>query len=247
MCLAQTGRPHEALTIFQEALGICRAIRDVRAEATTLSNLAHVFLQLGYHHDAHDHLKESWDIYRTLPGRRNKAILMNNFGDVDRYRLRLDSALKAYRAALAEFQASHDRFNESNALNNIGLTLSDMDNGNEAIAHHRLAMSVAEEIGSTGEKIRALLGMAKADVGMGRYSRATGNYDEGVRLARHISDPYLEAQALSGLAQVAALTEGREPARIYWRQAYDLFAQMGFIADAEAVRLQLEIIDLDGS
>jgi DNA-binding SARP family transcriptional activator/Tfp pilus assembly protein PilF len=247
MCLAQTGRHHEALETFQRALDICQAIGDVRAEATTLSNFAHTFLALGYHHDAHDCLRKSWEIYRSLPGRRNKAILMNNFGDVARYRFQLNSALKSYREALSEFSASHDRFNESNALNNIGLTLSDMEKYNEALIHHKMAMSIAEEIESTGEKIRARLGIAKTDFGMGRYSRATENYEDGRRLARHISDPYLEAQALNGLAQVTNLTKGHEAARIFWRQAYDLFNHMGVVAEAEAVRLRLEIIDLADS
>lgn len=119
-------------------------------------------MELGYHHDAYDCLQKSWDIYRTLPGRRNKAILMNNFGDVARYRFQLNAALRSYREALSEFSASHDRFNESNALNNIGLTLSDMEKYNEALIHHKMAMSIAEEIESTGEKIRAQLGIALA-------------------------------------------------------------------------------------
>lgn len=244
MCLAQTGRHHEALEVFQSALEISQAIGDVRGEATTWSNFAHAYLQLGYHNDAHHCLRKSWEIYQTLPGRRNRAILELNFGDVARYRFRLDSALKHYRKALSEFSASGDRINESNALNCIGLTLSDMEKYNEALIHHRMAFSIAEEIESAGEQIRARLGIARTDLGMGRYARAAENYEEGRRLARQVSDPSLEAQALTGLAQVANLTEGHEAARIHWRQAYDLFDQMGNDAEAEAVRLRLEIIDL---
>jgi len=221
LCLAQTGRRHEALGVFQDALDICRAIGDVRAEATTWSNFAHTFLELGYHHDAYDCLQKSWDTYRTLPGRRNKAILMNNFGDVARYRFQLNAALRSYREALSEFSASYDRFNESNALNNIGLTLSDMEKYNEALIHHKMAMSIAEEIESTGEKIRAQLGIAKTDFGMGRYSRAAENLEDGRRLARHISDPCgppptgdnrpgrLLARPLPRLASMGRLRHGR--------------------------------------
>jgi DNA-binding SARP family transcriptional activator/tetratricopeptide (TPR) repeat protein len=247
MVLVQTGRHREALRSFHDALDLNQMIGDARGEATTLSNLANTHLQLGYHRDAYELFQKSHDIYRTLTGRRNQAILKNNFGDVARYRGRLDSALGSYREALSEFSATGDRINESNALNNIGITLSHMEKYNEALIHYKMAMSIAEEIGNTGEKIRAQLGIADTDVGMGRYPAAAENYQTACRLARNINDPYLEAQALTGIAQVTNLTKGHDAARIYWRQAYDLFSQMGIVPEIEAVRIRLGMIDLADS
>lgn len=244
MMLAQTGRHQDALRSFHQALDICHAIGDARSEATTLSNLAHTYLLLGYHRDAYELYHKSREIYRTLPGRRNNAILQNNIGDVARYRGRYEVAIKHYAEALAEFSTTGDRINESNTLNNIGLALSGMEQWEEARNRHRSAMAIAKSINSTGEKIRAVLGLADVDAGTGRYPAAADGYRAARRLARQVDDPHLEAQAVSGIAHVTNLTKGHDAARIYWRQAFDLFSQLNIVPEIEAVRLRLEIVDL---
>ncbi|MGI5224732.1 tetratricopeptide repeat protein [Actinoallomurus sp. CA-142502] len=247
MMLAQIGRHQEALRSFHDALDGFHAIGDIRGEATTLSNLAHTHLLLGYHRDAYELYQKSRDIYRTLTGRRNKAILNNNLGDVARYRGRHDTALKYYGEALAEFSAMGDRINESNVLNNMGLALTGMEQYNEALIRHRSAMAVAKTINNTSEKIRGMLGIADVRVGMGQYPAAAENYRAARRDARQISDPYLEAQALSGIGHVTNLTKGHDAARIYWRQAYDLFLQLNIVPEIEAVKVRLDLIDLADS
>jgi DNA-binding SARP family transcriptional activator/Tfp pilus assembly protein PilF len=244
MMLAQTGRLQEALHSFEDALEIYESIGDKRGVATTLSNLANTYLQLGSHQDAYKYFRRSQDIYHTLPGRRNQAILKNNLGDVERYRGNLNSALKYYREALAEYGATGDRINESNALNNVGITFYRMDRYNEALIHHKRALSIADQIGNTSEKIRAHLGIADIEVSMGRYPAAAEKCETALRLGRTIGDPQLEAQALTSIAHVTTLTRGHDAARIYWRQAYNLFYQMGITPEIEAARLHLQPSDL---
>jgi DNA-binding SARP family transcriptional activator/tetratricopeptide (TPR) repeat protein len=244
MMLAQTGRLREALRSFQNALEIHESIDDKRGVANTLCNLANIYLKLGDHRDAYKFVRRSQDIYRTLPGRRNQAILKNNLGDVERYRGNLDSALKFYREALAENVATGDRINEANTLNNVGVTFYRMDRYNEALIHHKRALSIAEHTGSTSEKIRAYLGMADIDVGMGRYPAAAERCETALRLSRTIGDPELEAQALTSLTHVTTFTKGRDAARIYWRQAHDLFTQMGITPEIEAARTHLHPDDI---
>lgn len=244
MMLAEVGRHQEALSSFHDALVSFQSIGDARGEATTLNNLAHTQLLLGYHRDAYELYQRSRAIYQTLTGRRNRAILNNNLGDVARYRRRYDTALMRYGEALAEFSATGDRINESNVLNNMGLALSGMEKFKEALARHRSAMAVAKTFNNTSEKIRAILGIADVHVGLGRFPAAAENYRTARRMARHIGDPYLEAQALSGIAHVTNLTKGHSAARIYWRQAYDIFLQLNIIPEVEAVRIRLDLIDL---
>jgi DNA-binding SARP family transcriptional activator/tetratricopeptide (TPR) repeat protein len=244
MMLAQTGRLQEALRNFENALEIYESIGDKRGVATAMSNLANTYLQLGSHRDAYKFFRRSQDIYRALPGRRNQAILKNNLGDVERYRGKLNSALKYYREALAEYVATGDRINESNTLNNVGITFYRMDRFNEALIHHKRALSIADQIDNTSEKVRAHLGIADIDVSMGRYPVAAERCETALRLGRSIGDPQLEAQVLTSIAHVTTLTRGRDAARIYWRQAYDLFNQMGIIPEIEAARIHLQLSDL---
>jgi len=245
IALAEIGRHQDALRRFHDALDGFHTIGDIRGEATTLSNLAHTHLLLGYHRDAYELYQKSRDIYRGLTGRRNKAILNNNLGDVERYRGHNDVALRYYGEALAEFSATGDRINESNTLNNMGLALAAMEQYNDALVRHHSAMVVAKTINNASEKVRAMLGIADIRVGTGQYPLAVDNYRAARRLARQISDPYLEAQALSGLAHVTSLTKGHGVARIYWRQAYDMFSELNIVPEIEAIRVRLELIDLD--
>ncbi|WP_308206204.1 AfsR/SARP family transcriptional regulator [Actinoallomurus spadix] len=244
MMQAQVGRHQEALCSFRDALESFQSIGDIRGEATTLSNLAHTHLLLGYHRDAYELFQRSRAIYRTLTGRRNKAILNNNLGDVARYRGRHETALKYYNEALAEFSATGDRINESNVLNNMGLALTGMEQYDEALTRHRSAVAVARTINNTSEKIRGMLGIADVRVCMGQYPIAVRDYRAARRLAQQIGDPHLEAQSLSGLAHVTSLTKGHDAARIYWRQAYDLFLQLNIVPEIEAVKVRLDLIDL---
>lgn len=247
MMAAEVGRYHEALSSFDDALIAFRAIGDMRGEAMTLNNLADTHLRRGYHRDAHELYQESRAIYQTLTAQRHQAIVNNNLGDVARYRHRYETALKHYGEALAEFSATGDLINKSNVLNNMGLALSGMEKFREALTRHRSAMAVAKTFNNTSEKIRAILGIADVHVGLGNFSPAAENYRTARRMARAIGDLYLEAQALNGIAHVTNLTKGHGAARIYWRQAYDLFSQLNIVPEIEAVRIRLDLLDLADS
>lgn len=247
MMVAEVGRYEEALSSFDDALAAFRSIGDQRGEAMTLNNLADTHLRRGYHRDAHALYQESRAIYQTLTARRHQAIVNNNLGEVARYRRRFDTALKHYGEALAEFSETGDLINKSNVLNNMGLALSGMEKFKEALARHRAAMAVAKTFNNTSEKIRAILGIADVHVGVGNFSAAAANYRTARKMARTIGDLHLEAKALSGTAHVTNLTKGHGAARIYWRQAYDLFSQLNIIPEIEAVRIRLDLLDLADS
>jgi tetratricopeptide (TPR) repeat protein len=132
-----------------------------------------------------------------------------------------------------------DRLNESNVLNNIGTTLCRMDQCDESLIHHQKALSVADEIDNVYERTRAILGIGDANATAGRYTASLDNYRICQRMSRQIGDPYLEARALSGVASATQHTKGQDAARIYWRQAYDLYNQIG-VPEAEFARIRLE-------
>jgi hypothetical protein len=63
-------------------------------------------------------------------------------------------------------------------------------------------------------------------------------YKEAHRLSTEIEAPYINGRALFGLAETLLITEGVGPAKIYWRQAHDIFAQLG-VREAATVELRL--------
>lgn len=243
MGLLHTGRYHEAIRNFEHALKMCIALNDQRGQAVTMNNIGDAKLRLGYYREAEELYKKSQRIYDSIPGRRNAAILLINFGNVARYRRDNRTALNLYRRALAEFSQTGDRINESNVLNNIGYALTDDERFNESLGHHGRALAIADQIGSTFEKTRAILGTADAEAGGGRYASALHHYWTARGLAREMDDPYLEAQALSGIAKATQAIDGGDAARIYWRQAHDLFRQLGDLPELWWVRVRLQVLD----
>jgi DNA-binding SARP family transcriptional activator/tetratricopeptide (TPR) repeat protein len=243
MGLLHTGRYLKAIRTFERALEMHVSLDDRRGQAVMMNNIGDAKLRLGYYREAEDLYRKSQEVYDSITGRRNSAILLINLGNVARYRGEVRPALDLYRKALADFSQTGDRVNESNVLNNIGYALTDDERFNESLGHHRRALSIADEIGSTFERTRAIIGTADAEVGAGRYAPALRDYWAARGLARDIGDPYLEAQALSGIARATQHTHGGDAARIYWRQAHDLFSQLGDLPELSWVRVRLQALD----
>lgn len=104
----------------------------------------------------------------------------------------------------------------------------------------RLAAAVlAEEIGERYEQLVALRGIADARRGTQGNADALRRYQNVLRIAREIGDPYQEAKILDGMGHAVLRLQGREAARIYWRQALDIFQRLE-VPEAETVRLRLE-------
>jgi tetratricopeptide (TPR) repeat protein len=182
-------------------------------------------------------------IYQSISGRRNIAILLINVGNVALYRGKPGYALDLYRTALRDFSVTGDRINESNVLNSIGCALSDSERYDEALSHHRRALAIAEEIDNRYEKTRATLGVANVDAGLGRFSSALRNYRKSCGIAGDIGDPYLEALALSGIASATNHSDGTAAARIYWRQARDIFQRLGTVSDLASVEIRHQALE----
>jgi hypothetical protein len=84
--------------------------------------------------------------------------------------------------------------------------------------------------------------MAEAHFGSGRLDIALESYERAARLAGEIESLDLKAKALSGIAKIILRTHGADAARIYWREAHDIFEQLG---DPEAAIIEIRLEALD--
>ena len=104
--------------------------------------------------------------------------------------------------------------------------------------HHQKSAELAEAIGDRSQLAAALCGAGDAHRGLGSYRAATESYEQAHRLAGEIEAPYLNAKALYGLAETLHITQGATAAKIYWREALDIFRQLG-VPQAALVELRL--------
>jgi hypothetical protein len=75
-----------------------------------------------------------------------------------------------------------------------------------------------------------------------QYGEAFEHYGAALQLAREIGDLYEEGKIQEGIAESTLRTQSPAAARIVFRQALDIFEQLG-VPEAEAVRIRIETID----
>jgi DNA-binding SARP family transcriptional activator/Tfp pilus assembly protein PilF len=236
--LGSLGRYAQETDHLNQALDLYRQVGDSRGEAITLNNLGAVQDDQGYHRDAMESYQKSLAIFRQISGRQNIALLDHNMGRVHEYKGSYDDAIAVYRKVLATYRAIGDLQHQAMALCDIGSAFRSKDCYSEALAHHQQAAALADDIGDLCLHVTAVCGIADAYRGSGSYAAALEQYARVQKLAGEIESPYLKAKALYGMAEAVLNTRGFEAARIYWREALDIFEQLG-VPEAATVELRL--------
>jgi DNA-binding SARP family transcriptional activator/tetratricopeptide (TPR) repeat protein len=236
------GRQAEQMSYLAEALDIYHRSGDLRGQAKTLNNIGSVQFGQGYHRDAMRSYQASLDIFRKIGGKQNIALLKHNMGRVYQYKGDCRAAIVIYREVLATYRSIGDLQHQAHALTDIGSVYQWMDRFDEAITHHEKAAELSEITGDRYVYVKALCGIAEAHFGAGRHGVALENYERAIRLSGEIDSLYLKAKALTGIAEITLRTRGPEAARICWREAYDIFAQLG-VPEAAIMEIRLQTLD----
>ena len=246
IALGCLGRLQEELNYVGRALDIYRQNGDLRGQAIAHNNIGTVQALQGYHRDAMSNYQASHDIFRQIGGRQNLAIADHNMARVHQYKGKYGAAIATYREVLATYRSIGDLQHQAYALADIGSVYLCTERFDEALAHYEKAAAAAEKAGDRYEYVEALCGTAEAHSGSARRHVALQNYERAAGLAGEIESLYLRAKALNGIAEIVLHTRGPEAARIYWREAHDIFAQLG-MPEAATVEIRLQALDAPAS
>jgi DNA-binding SARP family transcriptional activator/tetratricopeptide (TPR) repeat protein len=240
------GRPEEEMAYLTRALDIFRENGDPRGQALALNNMGTVQQIQGYHRDAMRSYQASLDIFREIGGRLNLAIADHNIGRHYLYMWNYTAAIAICRKVLATYRRLGDPQHEAYALADIGSAYRSIGNLDEALAHYEMAAVMAEQAGDRFQYAEALCGIAQAHVGYGHLDLARQGFEQAAKLAGEIESLYLKAKALNGIAETVLHTRGPQTARIYWREAQDIYAQLG-VPEAKFVEIRLSMLDSPAS
>ena len=233
------GRHAEATAHLENALSLYRDVGDRRGEAKALNNLGRIHLYSGDPENALDAYQRSLDIFQEMGGAQNEAILYHNIGTVYHDKGSFEEGLASCRRALIIYRSLGDLPDEADVLNDIGAIYQDAGCYDEALVHHEKARLIAVEIGNLSQQMIALHNVADTYRSSGQYTEAFEHYGTALQLAREIGDPYEEGKIQEGIAESTLSTQGPAAARIVFRQALDIFEQLG-VPEAEAVRIRIE-------
>jgi tetratricopeptide (TPR) repeat protein len=236
------GRHAQATAHLQSALMIYREVGDRRGEAKTLNNLGRTHQHSGRHAEALGAYTESLEIFRQIGGAQNEAILQHNIGNVHHSNGSFEEGLTACRRALAIYRSIGDLPDEADVLNDIGAIYKSAACYDEALVHHEKARLIAEEIGNLSQQVVAHRHIADVHRCSGQHDEAFDHYHTALGLAREIGDPYEEGKILEGIAESTLSTQRPAAARIVFRQALDIFEQLG-VPEAESARIRMETIN----
>jgi DNA-binding SARP family transcriptional activator len=236
------GRYADAAGHLRRALSLYRDVGDRRGEAKSLNNLGKMQLYSGRHRDALENFQRSLCIFTELGATQSQANLCHNIGSVYRYKGSYEQGLAAYGKALGLYHEIGDLPDEADVLNDIGAIYQSAECYTEALLHYERARVIAEDIGNLSVRVIALRGIADVWRRSGRYREALDHYRTALASARDIGDLYEEAKLLEGIAETTLSTQGPHAARIVFRQALDIFEQLG-VPEAESARIRIETTD----
>jgi DNA-binding SARP family transcriptional activator len=237
--LNMLGRHTEEMAQLADALGVFRRLGDLRGQAIALNSTGLVQLGRGFHRDAADNFQEAHRIYRAIGGRQAMALLDRNMAEVFHYRGRFAEALVMFRRAEAEFRLIGDLRSQVYVLIGIGSVYLDRNQHEDAGAQFESALAAARKIGDLYACGLALCGVADSRRTAGALQEATTRYEQVLGIAGEIESPLLRARALEGRAETVLRTHGAEAARMYWREALDIYTELGAYQSG-LVALQLE-------
>jgi tetratricopeptide (TPR) repeat protein/DNA-binding SARP family transcriptional activator len=235
------GRLEESMGYFRNALILFKRTGNERGRAKAINSIAEIKLHQGYHREAIDNYQEALVIYRELGSRQEQATVKQNIGSVYLYKGNLEDALNEFRSALTIFRDSRDLPRQACALCDIGDAYLSMERYSESLIHYQNAAAIAEQVGDHYVKAIALRGIANAYRGSDCRDRAMTYYNDALKLAYEIEDPYQQAKILDGIAETMFRAGELSTARIYLRQAHDLYQRTGSV-EAQTAEIRLQIL-----
>jgi CHAT domain-containing protein/tetratricopeptide (TPR) repeat protein len=191
--------PLKALSYYQRALTLARAIKDQSREAGTLANIAGVYNSFNQHEKALEVIHEAVAIYRDDEDPSGESRALANMGIIYDRMGRHREAFESLNRALALQRANENREGQAHTLLGLGdayRNTGDPAKSLEAYTESLVLMTAVEDrIGET--KVCSKLGLAYYD--QGNYQKASEYYLRNLPLTRAAGDRREEAVLLSGL------------------------------------------------
>jgi tetratricopeptide (TPR) repeat protein len=216
---SDTGRPQEALQLYEEALPIMREVGDRTGEATTLNNMASVYSDIGQRPKALQLYEEALPISREIGDRACEAATLNNMAGVYRRTGQPQKALPFYEEVLSISREAGDRVREAATLNNMASVYSDMGQLPKALQLHEEALPIRREIGDRTGEAATLNNMASVYSDTGQSLKAMQFYEEALLIRREVGDRAGEAVTLNNMALVYSDTGQSLKAMQFYEEA----------------------------
>jgi tetratricopeptide (TPR) repeat protein len=222
-----TGRPSEALALYEQALPIMREAGDRAGEAATLNNMGGVYQATGRPSEALVLYEQALPLIREVGDRAGEAATLNNMGGVYDATGRPSEALALYEQALPIRREVGDRAGEATTLHNMGAVYRATGRPSEALALYEQALPIRREVGDRTGEAATLNNMGMVYRATGRPIEALAHYKQALPLMREVGNRAGEATTLNNIGMVYKATGRPSEALALYEQALPLMREVG--------------------
>ena len=222
------GRYRDAIAAYDDA-------GDGHGAALALTDIAAAETELGSFDEAEEHLRRALAVLRDAKDQPSEGQALTRLGDLSLRRRQLPQAADCYERALTIFRRLGHRSGEATELENLGEVGLRQGEYQQAIGYLRQALALHRETGYQHGETLTLRTLAEALHGAGQPAAARTELLAALRLAADNGNQYQQASAHRDLAESYHSDGEDEQARRHWRQALDLYRELG-APEAEQVQ-----------
>ena len=223
----QTSDYSAALSTWEEALALSRAVGNRAEEAKMLGRVGIAHRQLGDREQALVFLEESLALSRELKNEPIEAFALDSIGTMHYLVGDYSAALEYYEQSLAISQRVGDRATELLAISHTGMIAQVKGDLSQAEAYYEQGIAISRELGDRFNEAKILQGLSSIAVVRGQLVEASLHLEQALAISREIGWRGGEAENLLRLSGVYALTDDYPKALSYAEEALAITREIG--------------------
>ncbi|PSB43692.1 Fis family transcriptional regulator [filamentous cyanobacterium Phorm 6] len=194
-----TRQVQAALSSWQQALQIYRALKNRQGEGTALGSLGVAYINLGNNAKAIEYMEQSLAISREIQDRLGEGNALANLGLAYYSLNNYAKAIEYSQQWLASAREIKNRQREDNALRILGAAYYSLNNYAKAIEYLQQWLAIAREVKDRRGEGSALGNLGVAYLDLGNYAKAIEYLQQWLAIAREVKDRRAEGSALRNL------------------------------------------------
>ncbi|MBD1904397.1 CHAT domain-containing protein [Trichocoleus sp. FACHB-832] len=217
----------QAITKFEEALPLYRAVGDSQSEAVTLNNIGYIYDALGEKQKALDFYSQSLPLSRATGDKAVEAVTLNNIGLVYDRLGEKQKALDFYNQSLPLSRATRHKAGEALTLNNIGAVYNALGENQKALDFYNQSLPLSRTTGDKAGEASTLNNIGAVYDALGEKQKALDFYNQSLPLSRATRDKVGEARTLSNIGGVYNALGEKQKALDFYNQSLPLSRTTG--------------------
>ncbi|KAL1517420.1 hypothetical protein ABEB36_001187 [Hypothenemus hampei] len=192
----------EAVSYYEENLGLMRELDDIAAQGRACGNLGNTYYLLGDFSQAIYYHEERLSIARQFGDKAAERRAHSNLGNSHIFMGQFEEAAIHYKRTLSLAQELGDQAVEAQACYSLGNTYTLLRDYETAIEYHLRHLLIAQNLNDRVGEGRACWSLGNAHASLGHHEKALDFAKKHLEISKEISDPMGEATAKMNIADL---------------------------------------------